>query len=158
MTAFQPYNHDMPHYFNSPGAGVAFRVNGDPAPQGSKRGFSRVGSTHVVMVEASTKVKPWRAAVVDAAVDAMNGRAPLAGPVTVMVSFRLAKPKSVKRDLPSVRPDLDKLARSTMDALTTAQVVADDSQVCDLWVSKRYGIPGADITVTCTPDTKEAAA
>jgi Holliday junction resolvase RusA-like endonuclease len=74
------------------------------------------------------------------------------------VSFRLAKPKTVKRDLPSVRPDLDKLARATLDALTTAQVVTDDAQVCDLWVSKRYGIPGADVTVICTPDVEEVAA
>lgn len=156
MSAFHPYHRPMAEYFDRPGDGVAFRVNGDPAPQGSKRAF--VVNGRAVLTESSTKVKPWRAAVVDAAVDAMNGRAPLTGPVTVMVSFRLAKPKSVKRDLPSVRPDLDKLARSTMDALTTAQVVADDSQVCDLWVSKRYGIPGADITVTCNDETAEVAA
>lgn len=158
MNAFPPINNAHPDYSDQPGGGVAFRVNGNPAPQGSKKGFSPVGSTRVMMVESSENVKPWRAAVVNAAVDAMNGRLPLAGPVTVMVTFRLAKPRTVTRDLPSVRPDLDKLTRSTCDALTTAQVIYDDSQICDLWVSKRYGIPGADITVICTPDTREAAA
>ncbi len=156
MTVFRPYNHTPPEYFDAPGDGVAFRVNGIPAPQGSKRAF--VVNGHAVLTEASQKVKPWREAVVNSAIDAMNGREPLTGPIEVTVTFRLPKPKTVKRDLPAVRPDIDKLIRATHDALTTARVYKDDGQVCDMHVRKRYGIPGADITVRVIDDVEEVAA
>lgn len=156
MTRFHPYNNSMADYFAAPGDGVAFRVNGIPAPQGSKRAF--VVNGRAVLTENSAKVKPWREAVVNAAIDAMNGREPLTGPVEVTVTFRLPKPKTVNRDLPAVRPDIDKLVRATHDALTTARVYRDDGQVCDMHVRKRYGIPGADITVRVIDDVEEAAA
>lgn len=156
MTPFIPHVDHTPEHSRTPFTGVAFRVNGVPAPQGSKRAF--VVNGHAVLTEASSKVKPWREAVVNAAVDAMNGREPLEGAVVVTITFRLARPKTVKRDHPHVAPDLDKLARSTNDALTTAQVFRDDSQICDLHVYKRYGIPGADITVTVLDLAEEVAA
>ena len=121
---------------------ITFTVNAVPAPQGSKRHVGRG-----ILVESSAKVGPWRDSVVFAARGVMRGRGPFEGAVAVSITFRLPKPKTVKRDLPSVRPDLDKLARSTCDALTTAQVIVDDAQICDLWVSKRYGLPGATVTV-----------
>lgn len=150
---FTPHVANLSEHSRTPFTGVAFPVHGVPAPQGSKR---HVGNG--ILIESSKRVKPWREAVVNAAVDAMNGREPLEGPVAVFVSFRLPRPKTVKRDLPSVRPDLDKLSRSTLDALTTAQVFKDDSQVCGLHVYKRYGLPGADITVTVLDEAVEAAA
>ncbi|TQL46700.1 Holliday junction resolvase RusA-like endonuclease [Homoserinimonas aerilata] len=158
MTGYTPYVAAMPEYFEAAVDAVAFQVDGTPAPQGSKKGFSRIGSTRVAMVESSDKVKPWRAAVKTAGEDAMNGRAPLDGPLTVLITFRLAKPKTVKRDLPTVYPDLDKLVRSTFDGLTAAGVIADDARICDLHTYKRYGEPGADITVICTPDVEAVAA
>lgn len=153
---FTPHVANLSEHSRTPFTGVAFPVHGVPAPQGSKRAF--VVNGRAVLTESSAKVKPWREAVVNAAVDAMNGREPLEGPVAVFVSFRLPRPKTVKRDLPSVRPDLDKLSRSTLDALTTAQVFKDDSQVCDMHIYKRYGLPGADITVTVLDEAVEAAA
>lgn len=153
---FTPHVANLSEHSRTPFTGVAFTVNGIPAPQGSKRAF--VVNGRAVLTESSAKVKPWREAVVNAAVDAMNGREPLQGAVEVTVTFRLPKPQTVKRDLPHVRPDADKLTRSTLDALTTAQVFRDDSQVCDLHVYKRYGIPGADITVTVSPIAEEVAA
>lgn len=135
--------------------GVAFRVHGEPAPQGSKRAF--VVGGRAVLTEASGKVKPWRALVAAEAVEAMGGREPFTGPLRVAVTFRLPKPKSVKRDLPHVRPDLDKLARSTSDALSKI-VYADDAQVCEMFVAKVYGIPGADVTVTVIPAAEAVAA
>ena len=47
---------------------LTIRVNGTPAPQGSKRGFVVKG--RVVMAESSPKVKPWRQDVAAAATDA----------------------------------------------------------------------------------------
>lgn len=141
-------------YPHMPMEGVAFTVRGLPAPQGSKR---HVGGGR--MVESSAKVKPWRADVRAAAEDAMNGHLPFEGPLELVVTFTLSKPKTVKRDMPSVRPDIDKLTRSTCDALTSAGVYMDDSQVVALTARKVYGIvPGASIIVRAYHPTAEEVA
>ena len=129
---------------HSPVTGIAFPVRGIPAPQGSKRYLG-----NGIHVESSKKVAPWRDAVRLAAVEEMNGVTPFDGPLELAVTFILVRPGIVKRDMPHVRPDLDKLVRSTMDALTDAGVWGDDSQVVRIVASKVYGIyPGADITVS----------
>jgi len=142
----------------APFTGVAFRVQGTPAPQGSKRGFVVKGRA-IVTDTNPAPLRTWREDVKHAATDAMNGAMPLDGPVQVLVTFVLLKPKTVKRDLPHVRPDIDKLARSTCDALTSAGVYGDDAQIVDLHVRKVYGIfPGAEITVRQYEDHREVAA
>lgn len=131
------------------------RVYGTPAPQGSKR---HVG--HGVMVESSKKVKPWRAAVTAEAAQ----HEPLHGPVALTLTFYLPRPRghyrtgkyahelrdSAPRD-PAVKPDLDKLLRSTLDALTDAGLIDDDARVYSLTARKRYADdaerPGALITI-----------
>ena len=70
----------------------------------------------------------------------------LTGPVEVLLHFELARPKSARRLLPSTKPDLDKLARAVLDALTGV-VFKDDAQVVDLRVTKRYGTPGVHVIV-----------
>jgi Holliday junction resolvase RusA-like endonuclease len=119
---------------------------GAPAPQGSKR---HVGKG--VMIESSKKVKPWREAVKQAAldlvmVDGVTGRLtagfPLDGPLLVEFAFTFARPKGhyrtgrnahLLRDsapaYPAVVPDLSKLIRSTEDALTDAGVWTDDARI-----------------------------
>lgn len=60
-------------------------------------------------------------------------------PVYVHAVFTLPKPPSVKRAHHTVAPDLDKLCRFLLDALTDAgNVYEDDSQVCELSLSKEY--------------------
>lgn len=105
---------------------VAF---GLPAPQGSKR---HVGNG--VMIESSKAVKPWREAVKAAAVEVMDGGAPLDGPLVVRMVFTLRKPQSApktRRTWPDRTPDLSKLARATEDALTEAGVWADDARAVE---------------------------
>lgn len=117
---------------------VGFVVYGDPAPQGSKRHVGRG-----VMIESSKKVKPWREAVVFAAREA-GGR--IAGPVRVQVVFTLRKPASApkrRRTWPDKKPDLDKLLRSTFDALVTAGTIEDDARIVD--VSARKAFPGEEV-------------
>lgn len=114
------------------------RVNGCPAPQGSKR---HVGGG--VMIESSKKVKPWRSDVKDAAEKAIadKGWLPLDGPVELHVAFLLDRPKSVSpktRPMPTVKPDLDKLVRSTLDALKSAGAYRDDANVVRIATWKRY--------------------
>jgi crossover junction endodeoxyribonuclease RusA len=93
------------------------------------------------MVESSKAVKPWRQ---DIRAHLLNGdNTPLRrfdGPVTVQLGFLLRRPKSTPKRVvfPAVRPDIDKLARAVLDAITSAGVIVDDSRVVSLSVTKRY--------------------
>ena len=131
---------------------ITFRVVGVPAPQGSKsyRGHSAAG--HAILSESSKKVKPWRQDVAAAATQAMYDRETMTGPVCAAFTFFLQRPKSAakKRRHPDRKPDLDKLVRSTMDALVTAGVMHDDAQVIWISAAKEYALGdplGARISV-----------
>lgn len=115
---------------------VAFKVFGQPAPQGSKR---HVGNG--VMIESSKAVKPWRQDVVAAGREAMGDRPALDGPLAAVFVFTLPKPKSAPKrrvTYPDRKPDLSKLLRSTEDALVTAGVIADDARLVSIGVTKCY--------------------
>lgn len=115
---------------------MTIRVHGVPAPQGSKRHVGRG-----VMIESSKKVKPWRESVKWAAMECPEScNWPMvSGPVQVEITFYLPKPKSAKKNaVPDKKPDLDKLIRSTFDALTDAGVWEDDSRVVGLTAHKWY--------------------
>lgn len=133
---------------------LSFDVVGIPAPQGSKRGYAQGGK--VRLVEASKAVAPWRqdvAAAARAAAEAVGWVPP--AQVTVHVDFYLRRPASVserRRPFPSVKPDIDKLARSTLDALTTAGVVSDDATVVELHCRKLYAAEGRPLGATILLD------
>lgn len=113
---------------------ISYFVEGEPAPQGSKNGFVKNG--RVVMVESSKKVKPWREAVAWQTKAKVNE--PMTSPVEIALVFHLPRPKSVTRKWPSVKPDLDKLIRSTFDGLTTGGLYTDDALVIAVSASKQY--------------------
>tara|TARA_R110000803_G_scaffold96343_4_gene164498 strand:- start:1265 stop:1675 length:411 start_codon:yes stop_codon:yes gene_type:complete len=126
---------------------ISFDVFGEPAPQGSKtimRGR---------LVEASSKkLKPWRKAVTLAAMTHLedSGVAFLDDAVEITVKFYVRRGTTVKRLLPTVPSDLDKLIRAVNDSLTDAQVWNDDSQVVKLTAFKVYADnrePGAFIQI-----------
>jgi Holliday junction resolvase RusA-like endonuclease len=128
---------------------IRFRVNGRPAPQGSKR---HVGNGR--MVESSKAVGPWREAVRAETQRyaplwhvAEDGETPLIW--DVCLNFYLPRPKGhygtgrnrsqVKPSAPprpAGRPDLDKLARAVLDGLTAGGAFADDAQVVGLITAK----------------------
>lgn len=120
---------------------VKFFVPGKPAAQGSKR---HVGGGR--MIESSKEVGPWRERValaahmsMVAAGDVHDEIGLLTGPVAVDLLFVLPRPKSApKRTTPpaSKRPDVDKLARAVLDAVTDV-IIRDDAQVVDLRARKR---------------------
>ena len=168
---------------------IAFKVEGDPAPQGSKAGRSYCGQTakvcpqchkpHLVninMVDASKKLKPWRAKVTSKArwvTGTVPDWTPMSSAVVVTVTFIMKRPlshygtgknadklKDSAPDFPYIGAaalDVDKLARAILDGLTDAKVWDDDKQVVDLHVSKifanlkseteAYRHPGAYISV-----------
>jgi len=120
-------------------------VAGKPAPQGSKR-YLGAGRP---MIESSKAVAPWRADIRTHLLIAHDGP-PLAGAVHLVLEFVLPRPTSTpKRRTPAAvkRPDLDKLIRAVLDAVTSAGVWRDDSQVVQLDVRKR--IAEADETTGC---------
>lgn len=133
---------------------AAFDVVGLPAPQGSLRAFARGGRAFVTADNAKTR--PWKDAVAWSARQAVSE--PYAGAVVVSLVFTMPRPKGhygAKGLLPSApawphkKPDIDKLCRAVLDALTEARVWLDDSQVVGLSAQKRYGDePGASIRVT----------
>ncbi len=124
---------------------IHFNIEGiRPAPQGSKRHVGRG-----IMVEQSTNLKPWREAVRQ---QALKAGAPMAlGPVFLELAFRFARPKShfnaknlLKSTAPKhviTKPDIDKIQRSTLDALTGV-LFKDDSQVCRVITIKSYCMEG----------------
>ena len=65
--------------------------------------------------------------------------------------FALAWPQKPKSDHHTTAPDLDKLTRAVLDALTGV-LYLDDKQVIELHARKQYALypagPGARITVT----------
>ena len=124
--------------------------NHRPAPQGSKR---HIG--HGRMIEQSKRVTPWREAVMQAVANHMqvataSGRPePLDGPLSVEVIFTVTKPASAPKTRvtwPTTRHsgDIDKLLRSTFDALDKAGAIADDSRVVEVTARKVYPHEGID--------------
>ena len=114
----------------------------EAAPQGSKRHVGRG-----IMIESSKRVKPWRDAVRIEANKVVEEL--IEEPVHVDLVFWFHRPKShlnAKGELKQSAPkfptsrnkgDIDKLCRSTLDALTLS-AIADDSQVVSLHARKYY--------------------
>lgn len=149
---------------------LAFQVYGSPAPQGSKRGFNNPKTGGVIIVEQqSRRVKSWRDDVKAAALQQMQAVSQgiwdsFTGPIHVLAVFQLQRPrnhygsgrnatrlKDSAPRYPARMPDLDKLERSTYDALTAAGVWNDDGQIVMAEISKIWsstGTAGAFIRVT----------
>ncbi len=127
---------------------VTFFVAGVPVPQGSKTAFV-VGKRAVLTDANKDKLKPWRAEVTRVAGEAWAGRESLAGAVSVEVRFVFERPKTVKRDTPHVKPDIDKLLRALFDGVTDAKVWLDDAQVVSVIATKVYGaVAGVDVSIS----------
>jgi len=117
---------------------IEFSVDGAPVPQGSMK----VINGHVLHSQGSA-LAVWRSSIGLAA--RLAGAKPIEGAVGVEVTFRVRRPKTVKRDFPTVAPDLDKYVRGLLDALTGICYL-DDSQVIDIIAKKVYSDQaGADI-------------
>jgi crossover junction endodeoxyribonuclease RusA len=153
-------------------AELRIRVIGTPAPQGSKR---HVGNG--VLIEQSSRVRPWRQDVVAAAEKAAaecGWTAPRE--VRATLAFYFHRPKLhyrtgrnahlLRENAPlyhAQKPDIDKLLRSTFDALKTAGVIRDDCQIADVHAAKFWIGPsrpaGASIVLSrATPPSEREIA
>lgn len=127
-------------------------INGEPAPQGSKTAKCINGKA--IMWESSTKVKLWRQLVDFQTKVAMHNNKwqMLDQPLSIELTFYLPKPKSVTRFVPSVKPDLDKLIRSTCDGLKTGGLYTDDALIVQILANKYYATN--EVPVGCSVGVK----
>lgn len=124
---------------------TAFFVAGKPATKGSARAIKRGG--YAVLVASSSnknrdEQRAW-ATVVGQVARRHCAVSAMFGPIAVEVRFYLPRGSSVKRERPSVKPDIDKLLRATFDALTGI-AWSDDAQVVEVTASKFYVAPGGE--------------
>lgn len=118
---------------------LQIEIPGEPIPQGSKKAYIR--GKRVNLVEANPGLKKWRQTVT---LHARKHAGTYTGerPLHVTYRFHLTRPKSVRRWLPWVKPDLDKLIRAVNDGLGDAGVWDDDSRVTTITAWKVYEAPG----------------
>lgn len=152
---------------------VEFEVLGTPAPKGSSRpmlnrktgkAFTFKGGSPVT----AEKLTTWDTSVRAAAISCVGGRSAPPFVETALwaaLVFRITRPGghwgkgknagSLKLSAPPFpfgKPDLDKLARSTLDSLTGI-VFDDDSRIVRLDLQKLYATPGnegASISIRST--------
>lgn len=141
----------MPLLRVSRGIVLRLKVYGMPRPQGSMRAFVRGGKP--IITATSKGLKGWRDLVAFAANEAaQDADAEMVekGPVHVDMMFSLPRPKAepkTRRTWPDRRPDLDKLVRAVLDALTGV-AFHDDGQVVSMLATKDWGRPGVEIVVS----------
>ena len=111
-------------------------VAGKPAVQGSKRYVGRG-----IMLDADKRLPAWRTSIRAAIIDEAGYPVrSLDGPVAIDLEFILVRPESApKRRTPSAvkKPDIDKLVRAVLDAVTLSGAWRDDSQVVQMTAKKR---------------------
>ena len=126
-------------------------VEGTPVPQGS---FRHIGNGRII--SANPKLNTWRQTIADQIAQQTHHRL-VDARIRLELVFTLPRPKSVsikRRSVPTTKPDLDKLTRAVMDAISLeryCQIIKDDSLVTDLHVVKRYddiNPPGVRICIS----------
>ncbi len=141
---------------------LAFRVFGVAQPKGNMRAIHLRGMKFPIVTESNRNAKSWAQLVAEGANRALGelpaaDRNLLCAAVRVTVAFYLPRPKKYqKRGVPVAHlkaPDIDKLLRGILDALSHV-VFLDDSQVVELLASKHYAevddVPHVDIRVEAT--------
>lgn len=119
----------------------SFFVPGVPQPKGSLTPMANRHTGRIAMIEgrrpkARKAFAGWMKMVKLSALAA--GVKPIAGPVSIDVTFIFPRPKSAKkRAYPCVKPDIDKLLRAVLDALTGV-AYRDDGQVTHIGSRKLY--------------------
>jgi Holliday junction resolvase RusA-like endonuclease len=143
---------------------VAFDVYGVAQPKGSTKAFvpyawakTAVAQGRapraIVVADNKAAAKGWQRLIADQAQTVAAGGIFL-GAVTVAITFDLPRPLSLRRKTRhhTTAPDVDKLARTVLDALTGI-LYLDDKQVVELHARKRYILPPAGPHARIAVDT-----
>jgi Holliday junction resolvase RusA-like endonuclease len=128
---------------------LEFTVLGVAQQMGSKRAFVPKGWTRPIITDSNRNLKTWQVLVSEAASAAIRRLPPserlLPREAGIRVTFTcyLPRPASLPKRVRAhtKAPDLDKVARSLNDALTSI-AFHDDAQVNELVAAKRYAGPG----------------
>ena len=121
---------------------ISWKTIGEAAPQGSKRYLGRG-----IMVESSKELPIWREQLINDIIAAANGITFNSGvQVTLIFKFpRLKAHLNSKGDLrptapvfKTPRPDIDKLCRAVLDAITLSGVIRDDALCFSIEAQKMY--------------------
>lgn len=139
---------------------IALEVRGIPASKGSGRAIMISGRARHVPSGSSANQRALRAwdNAIKAACVANGPAAPISNtPLAVSLTFRFPRPRGhygtgcnadkLKASAPlrpTTKPDVDKIARSTLDSLT-GLAFDDDSRVVELTVKKWYARDAKEI-------------
>ena len=116
-------------------ARIRFVVDAAPVSQGSMTAvYNRKLGVSRVRHAAAPALSLWRSLIRERAT--MAGAEQWTGPIGIRISFGIKPPKDAKHGYPK-RPDLDKLVRGVLDALTGFCYV-DDSQVTTIQAEKVF--------------------
>lgn len=136
-------------------------VPGVPIPQGSHMTMISRSTGKPFIVDSNVKLAQWRNAIASAAIEMQPEWEatkqvvfPLGQPIAVRLTFIMPRPaghygtgrnaekiKDSAPRFPAKMPDIDKLMRAILDALTVAQVWHDDGQVVSVNADKVYTHP-----------------
>ena len=130
---------------------LVLNIIGKPAPKGSKGAIIR--GDKPILFETCKNQKKFEKNIVTQTLEQIPETWETIlkpQPITASLTFLLPKPKT-KRAEPTVPPDIDKLTRNVLDALTKAKIWQDDGQVTIINARKRYAtdreIPGVKIKI-----------
>jgi Holliday junction resolvase RusA-like endonuclease len=145
------------------------KLRGEPPTQGDHFTDPRTGR---FIDQKDARIRVWRRLIFTGL--QTSGWQPIEhGPVRCTLDFILPRPKEhyrtgqfanlLRKAAPlwhRSKPDLDKLTRAVLDALTKSHAIGDDAQISMLIASKRYTTGGeVGVRITCEPlpsDIEEA--
>jgi Holliday junction resolvase RusA-like endonuclease len=120
---------------------ISVTVSVEAVPKGSVRAFIAPKQNRAIIVQDKHyQLRLYESILRDHLSQAMQAQSLFEGPVRVRIVFNRSRPKSSKRKksmYACTRPDIDKLARAVLDAMTGI-VFTDDAQVAALIAEKRY--------------------
>ena len=135
------------HYCGRPRArdGVRIRIEGRPVA------WQRATPVMVAgfpIMKTPKATRAYQGVIKQIACLMMRSRPPLTGPIEMVVTAYLPRPKTVDRELPHVQGtgDADNYSKTAQDALNGICFI-DDAQICRLVSEKRYGTPALEIEV-----------
>lgn len=130
---------------------ITFTIPGDALSQPRHEVAVR-GRHAVAFIRSDKPIHAYKATVKILASQAMAGKPPVEGPISVAINFQFSRPKSHSKKRRedfrhSQKPDIDNLIKAVFDALNKV-CFQDDSQIWELRVSKRW-TDGPGETIVC---------